>query len=50
MFYGFYEILGIDLVTNTEVAIKFGTEDLHFWVKKEYKNLLDLGADGESFY
>lgn len=33
--------------SNTEVSIKFANEEQYFWLEKEYKNFLQLGADGE---
>lgn len=29
------------------MTIKFGHEEQYFWLEKEYKNFLQLGADGE---
>lgn len=39
-------LIGFDLKTGEEVAIKFATESRHYSLEKEFVNYLYLGADG----
>lgn len=45
-----YIFIGVDELTGAEVAIKFAKTGSENYLKREYDNYLNLGADGQLLY